>query len=151
MVAILDKSEITAAVFMPTTVLSGMKENPVNLMMFASFSMIIVLLVIFMAISMSSADNYTSDLERVTDYIYIPKAVGQQQHGSARFMRADEYDKAFDSLELTGNPIFESWLVYGTDNKEVMADSQYYKDILLEIEKTQAETPGVKKSRACSR
>ena len=39
---------------------------------------------------------YESDLDTITPEIQTPRAVGQYQHGSARWMTDSEKDKAFD-------------------------------------------------------
>lgn len=43
---------------------------------------------------------YESDLDTITPEIQTPRAVGQYQHGSARWMTDSEKDKAFDSFTL---------------------------------------------------
>ena len=43
---------------------------------------------------------YESDLDTITPEIQTPRAVGQYQHGSARWMTDSEKDKAFDSYIL---------------------------------------------------
>lgn len=48
---------------------------------------------------------YQSDLIEVTPDIKTPVPVGQYQHGSARWLKDEEKDKAFDSFVLdTNNP-----------------------------------------------
>ena len=46
---------------------------------------------------------YESDLNTITPEIKTPKAVGQYQHGSARWMSDAEKEKAFDSFILDPN------------------------------------------------
>jgi hypothetical protein len=46
---------------------------------------------------------YQSDLDEITPDIKTPKAVGQFQHGSARWLKGKEKEKAFDSLVLDPN------------------------------------------------
>lgn len=43
---------------------------------------------------------YQSDLDEITPDIQTPKAVGQYQHGSSRWLKEKEYVKVFDSFEL---------------------------------------------------
>ena len=43
---------------------------------------------------------YESDLDTITPEIKTPKAVGQYQHGSARWMSDAEKEKAFDNFIL---------------------------------------------------
>lgn len=44
--------------------------------------------------------SYQSDLIRIADDIYTPAPVGQNQHGSARWLRKDERDKTFGHYTL---------------------------------------------------
>lgn len=43
---------------------------------------------------------YQSDLLKVTDEIFTPAPVGQNQHGSARWLKDDEKDTVFDTVEI---------------------------------------------------
>lgn len=45
--------------------------------------------------------TYTSDLIKITDDIYIPKAVGQSQYGAARFYKKDELPGVFDVINIS--------------------------------------------------
>mgnify|MGYP002677758930 CR=1 FL=1 len=45
--------------------------------------------------------HYKADLITITPDIKTPAPAGQGQHGSARWLREDEYDKIFDSVVLT--------------------------------------------------
>ena len=46
---------------------------------------------------------YCSDLDEITPDIKTPRAVGQYQHGSARWLTDEEKDKAFESYLLNPN------------------------------------------------
>ena len=46
---------------------------------------------------------YQSDLEKITPDIQTPKAVGQYQHGSARWMNDEEKERCFSSFVLDPN------------------------------------------------
>lgn len=59
----------------------------------------------FVYASMSKSDDYIvkTDKQTVTESIEIPKAVGDGQHGSARFMNEEEKEKNFQMVVYDGN------------------------------------------------
>ena len=64
---------------------------------------------------------YESDLDTITPEIKTPKAVGQYQHGSARWMNDAEKEKAFDSFILDPNePAMRELLKTGYDGLDFM-------------------------------
>lgn len=68
---------------------------------------------------------YESDLDTITPEIQTPKAVGQFQHGSARWMTDSEKDKAFDSYILDPHdPITRKLLETGYDGLEFLKQNK---------------------------
>lgn len=64
---------------------------------------------------------YESDLDTITPEIKTPRAVGQYQHGSARWMSDAEKEKAFDSFILDPNdPVMRELLKTGYDGLDFM-------------------------------
>ena len=64
---------------------------------------------------------YQSHLRRVTPDIETPAAVGQYQHGSAKWLNAKEKDKAFESFVLDPNaPQIKELLRSGYDGLDFM-------------------------------
>ena len=64
---------------------------------------------------------YESDLDTITPEIKTPKAVGQYQHGSARWMSDAEKGKAFDSFTLDPlDPAIRELLKTGYDGLDFM-------------------------------
>lgn len=60
---------------------------------------------------------YQSDLTEITPDIKTPVAVGQYQHGSARWLKDTEKDKAFDSFVLNPhNKVIKPLIKGGYDN-----------------------------------
>lgn len=64
---------------------------------------------------------YQSDLTEVTPDIKTPVAVGQYQHGSARWLKEGEKEKAFESFVLNPhNKIIKALIKSGYDNIEFL-------------------------------
>jgi hypothetical protein len=62
---------------------------------------------------------YQSDLVEITPDIKTPVSVGQYQHGSARWLKDEEKDKAFDSFILDPNhPQIRELIETGYDGLE---------------------------------
>ncbi len=68
---------------------------------------------------------YQSDLDNITPDIQTPKAVGQFQHGSARWLKDTEKDKAFHSFVLdSDNPEIKKLIATGYDNLEFLKEKK---------------------------
>ena len=66
---------------------------------------------------------YESDLDTITPEIQTPRAVGQYQHGSARWMTDSEKDKAFDSYILDPHdPTIRQLLETGYDGLDFLKE-----------------------------
>ena len=60
---------------------------------------------------------YRSDLDEITPDIKTPHAVGQYQHGSARWLTDEEKDKCFESYVLNpDNKVIKALIHSGYDN-----------------------------------
>lgn len=68
---------------------------------------------------------YESDLDTITPEIQTPRAVGQYQHGSARWMTDTEKDKAFDSFILDPHDqTIQQLLKTGYDNLDFLKQKE---------------------------
>lgn len=68
---------------------------------------------------------YQSDLAEVTPDIKTPVAVGQYQHGSARWLKDGEKDKAFQCFVLNPhNKVIKQLIKGGYDNIEFLKKEQ---------------------------
>lgn len=68
---------------------------------------------------------YQSDLMEITPDIKTPVAVGQYQHGSARWLKENEKDKAFDSFVLNPyNKLVKQLIESGYDNIDFLKDEK---------------------------
>ena len=66
---------------------------------------------------------YQSSLDEITPDIQTPKAVGQYQHGSARWMREEEMDSSFDAYLLDpGDPAIRELLQTGYDGLDFLKE-----------------------------
>lgn len=68
---------------------------------------------------------YQSDLVEITPDIKTPVPVGQYQHGSARWLKDKEKDKAFDSFILDpSHPQIVELIKTGYDGLEFMKEKE---------------------------
>lgn len=68
---------------------------------------------------------YQSDLTEITPDIKTPVAVGQYQHGSARWLKDTEKGKAFDSFVLNPhNKVIKPLIKGGYDNIEFLKNKK---------------------------
>ena len=66
---------------------------------------------------------YQSSLDEITPDIQTPKAVGQYQHGSARWLREDEMEATFDSYLLDpGDPAIHELIQTGYDGLDFLKE-----------------------------
>ena len=81
--------------------ISSMTADRQHLMMFLCFmGFSLILSVVFF---LTNLRPYQSHLKTVTPDIQTPAAVGQYQHGSAKWLNDKEKDKAFESFTLDPN------------------------------------------------
>ncbi|OLN26572.1 hypothetical protein DSOL_4923 [Desulfosporosinus metallidurans] len=68
---------------------------------------------------------YQSDLMEITPDIKTPVAVGQYQHGSARWLKDAEKDKAFASFALNPhNKVIKALIKGGYDNIDFLKNKK---------------------------
>ena len=95
--------------------LSGLFEQRQQLLLFLSFEGLVVLCCVLFFVQNNR--SYQSDLITIADDICTPAPVGQYQHGSARWLREQEKDKAFKSQLIDpANPIIKELIDTGYDN-----------------------------------
>jgi len=68
-----------------------------QMLFFCFFGFVAILSVMYY---LTNLRPYQSDLDEITPEIKTPKAVGQYQHGSSRWLNEKELEKAFDSFVL---------------------------------------------------
>lgn len=95
--------------------ITGLFVQKQQLLMFLSFEGFIVLCCVLFYVQNNRP--YQSDLVKIAEDIYTPASVGQYQHGSARWLREQEKDKAFQSQVINpNNPVIRELLETGYDN-----------------------------------
>jgi len=103
--------------------ISSMAASKQHLMLFFCFSgfMLILAFVFFL----TNMRPYQSHLNTVTPDIQTPAAVGQYQHGSAKWLTEKEKDKAFESFVLDPNdPQIKELIRTGYDGLDFMKESK---------------------------
>lgn len=79
------------------------------------------ILILALLFYLTNLRPYQSDLDTITPDIKTPKAVGQFQHGSARWLTDKEKDKAFGSFVLDpDNPQIKKLIQTGYDSLEFL-------------------------------
>lgn len=88
-------------------------------LMFLTMELFIILALI--AAQITRVSTYKSDLVKVTDDIYIPQKVGENQYGSARFYTKEELNNVFTVVRINKNSSSVSKLMaQGYDDLEFM-------------------------------
>lgn len=73
------------------------------------------------ALLMSYSRNYISKLQRITPKIYTPVAAGQNQYGSARWMKEKDKSKVFATTFINPkNYVFETLIEAGNAEKAII-------------------------------
>lgn len=113
--------------------LTGLFAYKQQLFMFLSFEGFVVLCCVLFYVENNRP--YQSALVKIAEDIYTPASVGQYQHGSARWLREQEKDKAFQSQIINpNNPIIRELLETGYDNLPFLEQKQKpLHEIQLEI------------------
>lgn len=112
--------EITRLSLLPIgTCFASLLSSRQHLMLYLCLQgFVCVLAVMFFLTNMRP---YESDLDTITPEIKTPKAVGQYQHGSARWMSDTEKEKAFDCFTLDPHdPAILELLKTGYDGLDFM-------------------------------
>jgi len=94
--------EITKLALIPIgDCLSSMFSSRQHLILFACLQGFIFILAVMFYLT--NLRPYQSDLDEITPDIQTPRAVGQYQHGSARWLTDTEKDRCFDNFVLDPN------------------------------------------------
>jgi len=93
--------EISRGSFSPGAVIGILESGRQVLLLFLFFLGAVGLVYLFFGFSMSKkSDDYRAKLVKVTDKIETPAAMGQSQHGSARWMKRSRADKVFTTFVI---------------------------------------------------
>ena len=94
--------------------ISSLASSRQHFLMFVCLQGFILVLAVFYFLT--NLRPYQSDLTTITPDIQTPKAVGQYQHGSSRWLKESEKEKAFKSYVLDPNdPLIKSLIKTGYD------------------------------------
>lgn len=104
--------------------LAGILSSRQHLMLFLCLQGF--MLILAMMFFLTNLRPYQSELDEITPDIQTPKAVGQFQHGSARWLTDKEKDKNFDSFVLDpDNEVIKTLIASGYDGiKFLKADEK---------------------------
>lgn len=136
---ILTKSDINFYSFLPHIIIKSIIENKNHLLIFASISLMTILSIVLVMINGSNNNNFASEFDEITDEISTPKAVGQVQHGSAKWLKPNEFSDVFKSQQLNSfNKTFAELLKDGEeDRKAVQSESVVKITKKIELEETE--------------
>ena len=99
--------------------INSLSANRQHLMMFLCLQGFITILAAFFYFT--NIRPYQADLNTVTPDIQTPKAVGQYQHGSSRWLKDSEKDKAFKSFVLDpSDPFIKNLVKTGYDGLDFL-------------------------------
>jgi len=94
----LNGEEIRLGKFGLFAMIEGLRAGGLTSTFFWLFnSIIVVLLLVFTSSLTNKSDHFQSSLTQVTSKIKTPAAVGQGQHGSAKWMTEAQADEIFTS------------------------------------------------------
>lgn len=96
----LEKIEITATDYLPLNIISNMQADRTYVLIFLSVFSILIMLVALMVLNIGERISFESEKDYITDDIKTPKAIGQGQHGTARWLNKKEYDITFASTVI---------------------------------------------------
>ena len=97
-----------------------LKSNDKCAMLFLCCQGLVSLLLVILVMNKKTS-QYESAMRRITPDIKTPVAAGQKQHGSAEWLRRDEYKTAFGSYILNpGDPQIKELIKHGYDDLEFM-------------------------------
>lgn len=103
--------------------ISGLFTRQGQGVLFLSFECFVVLCCILFFAQNSRA--YQSDLMKVTDEIEIPAPAGQFQHGSSRWMKEEEKDRAFAVCTISpADPVIRELIETGYGGLDFMHDTE---------------------------
>ena len=84
----------------PNELIYGFQYDRHTRFIFFGISVLIGVAILFFSMGGKKSTNYESEKVEITDAIKTPRAVGQSQHGSARWQTEAQIDKTFASYTL---------------------------------------------------
>ena len=84
----------------PNELIYGFQYDRHTRFIFFGISALIVVAILFFSMGGKKSTHYESEMVEITDAIKTPIAVGQSQHGSARWQTEAQIDKTFASYTL---------------------------------------------------
>ena len=84
----------------PNELIYGFQYDRHTRFIFFGISVLIVVAILFFSMGGKKSTHYESEMVEITDAIKTPIAVGQSQHGSARWQTEAQIDKTFASYTL---------------------------------------------------
>ena len=122
----LEQIEIDAAFFIPHKIIMSIAKNMNHLTLFMSMCLLVIFGGAYILTSNNSS-NFESDMDYVTDTILTPKAVGQSQHGSQRWLKEKEFEKTFASytINTTKNKSLAQLLHLGHGDIKAVRNGHY--------------------------
>lgn len=108
-------------IYNPVECITGLFRVRQQLLLFLVFEGFLVLCLF--ALYQQNGYGCYSDLMKVTNDIEIPAPVGQFQHGSARWLKENEYDRVFGSYLLDPwDPMLKELIRKGRENGSTLLD-----------------------------
>jgi hypothetical protein len=112
-----------AAALAPDAIVRSLRENERHRLLLLGLEFVVICGSAAVLL-MGRRETYESDTRPVTDFIETPVAVGQGQHGTARWLKPSERGKTFAVYNLTiSNPMFAALLDVG--GKDVRTVDNY--------------------------
>lgn len=99
----------------PAVLISGLSEPRIRT--FFVICLAVAALAIAYLLVMQNYIKYKSDMQEITPDIRTPKAEGQGQYGTARWLDRKKYSKAFEVVEVDkASPLVSELVVHGYDS-----------------------------------
>lgn len=96
-------------------IMASIIKYPMHLYFFAGLYIFLTAGSIFIIYNFSNFEK--TKLKKITKDIEVPIAYGEKQHGSARFLKENEYDTVFDNYKINPNRnIFKKLIETGYDD-----------------------------------
>ncbi|MEG1778722.1 MAG: type IV secretory system conjugative DNA transfer family protein, partial [Oscillospiraceae bacterium] len=95
------------------------------MLLFVNLEVVVLLLSVYYYIV--NRKPYQAELIKITEYIKTPKKAGQNQHGSAEWLKPEEFDNVFESFTIDrSNPVIKQLMEMG--NKDIERYMEYEKN-----------------------
>lgn len=100
----------------PVVLISGLREPKIRTLFI--ICLIASALAILYMLVMQSYIKYKSDMQRITPDIETPKAEGQGQYGTARWLNRKKFSKVFTAVEVDqSSPLIKDLIAHGCDDE----------------------------------